>query len=57
MLPEVPVIAGVTVSLAVSVWLPAVFSVALNVPTPLVRVASAGKTAAPSVEVKWTMPL
>ena len=29
------------VSVAVNVWLPAVFSVALNVPTPLVKVALA----------------
>ena len=34
--------AAVAVSVAVIVWLPAVFSVALNVPTPLVSVLLAG---------------
>src|SRR5262249_49120672 len=49
---EVPVIDDVTVSVAVIVWLPAVFSVALKVPRPLVRVAFAGRTAAASLLVK-----
>ena len=53
---DVPVIEEVTVSVAVMVWLPAVFSVAENVPTPLVKVESAGNTAAPSVLVKRTVP-
>ncbi len=44
------------VSAAVSVWLPAVFSVALNVPVPPVNVALAGSTAAGSLLVKWTVP-
>ena len=35
----------VAVSVAVTVWLPAVFSVTLNVPTPLVNVLLAGKVA------------
>src|SRR3974390_3348712 len=55
--PDVPVIDDVTVSVAVIVWLPAVFKVALKVPTPLVRVAFAGRTAAPSLDVKCTVPV
>ena len=42
MVPEVPVIEGVTVSVAVMVWSPTVTRVAENVPTPLVKVAAAG---------------
>jgi hypothetical protein len=49
---DVPVIDGVPVSVAVMVCEPAVFSVAENVPTPQVNVASAGNTAAPSLLVK-----
>ena len=49
---DVPVIEDDTVSVPVMVWLPAVFSVAENVPTPLVKVAFAGNTAAPSLLVK-----
>jgi len=41
----VPVIELVAVRLAVRVWLPAVLSVAMNVPVPLASVLSAGKTA------------
>jgi hypothetical protein len=52
----VPVIEAVTVSVAVIVLLPDVFSVALNVPMPLVSVALAGSTAAPSVLVKCAVP-
>jgi len=37
---EVPVIAAVTVSVAVIVWLPAFFSVALNTCTPLSAVVN-----------------
>ena len=44
--------AGITVSVAVIVWLPAVFSVALNVPVPLVSVLVAGRRAWPSLLVK-----
>src|SRR3954463_5126245 len=54
--PLVPVIAALAVSVAVIVWLPAVFNVALKVPAPLVRVLLAGSVAAPSVLVKWTVP-
>jgi hypothetical protein len=54
--PEVPVIEAVTVSVAVIVRLPTVFSVAEKVPTPLTRVLLGGSTAAPSLEVKWTVP-
>jgi hypothetical protein len=55
--PEVPVIDAVTVSVPVRVWLPAVFRVAEKVPTPLVNVAFAGNTAWPSLLVKCTVPL
>ena len=54
---EVPVMPALTVSVAVMVWQPAVSSVSLKVPTPLVSVVSAGNTAMPSVEVKWTVPV
>ena len=53
---EVPVIEELTVSVAVMVRLPAVFSVAENVPVPLVKVESAGNVAAPSLLVKCTVP-
>jgi hypothetical protein len=53
---DVPAIDAVTVSAAVTVWLPAVFKVAENVPTPFVRIEFAGKTAAPSLLVKCTVP-
>ena len=55
--PDVPVIAGLTVSTAVIVWFPAVRNVAENVPTPLASTESAGSVAAPSVLVKCTVPL
>jgi hypothetical protein len=54
---DVPVMLPVTVSVAVIVWLPAVFSVAESVPVPLVKVELEGKTAWPSVLVKCTDPL
>lgn len=57
MAPDVPVIEEVTVSVAVMVWFPAVFSVIENVPTPLVNVESAGNVATPSVLMKCTVPL
>ena len=47
---------AVTVSLAVIVWLPAVFSVAGKLPVPLVSVEFAGRTAWLSVLVKCTVP-
>jgi hypothetical protein len=53
---EVPVIEGVTVSVAVMVWLPLVFSVAEKFPVPFVRVEFAGNVAWPSVLVKCTVP-
>jgi hypothetical protein len=53
---DVPVIEEVTVSVAVTVRLPAVFSVALNVPVPFVSVLFAGKLALASVLVKCTVP-
>ena len=42
---EVPVMPALTVSVAVMVWLPMVSKVSLKVPTPLVKVMSAGSTA------------
>ena len=42
--------------MAVNVWLPAVTSVALKVPVPLLSVLLAGKAAAASLLVKWTVP-
>jgi len=54
--PLVPVMAGLTVSVPVIVWLPGVLRTALNVPTPDVSVLFAGKTAIASVLVKWTVP-
>jgi hypothetical protein len=56
MAPETPVTPAALASVPVIVWLPAVFSVALNVPTPFVSVLFAGKTACASVLVKWTEP-
>jgi hypothetical protein len=53
---EVPVMAALTVSVAVMVWLPAVPKVSLKVPVPLVSVMLDGSTAWPSVEVKCTVP-
>ena len=52
-----PVIELVTVSVAVTDCVPAVLRVTLKVPTPSVRVASAGRTAAGSELVKWTVPV
>src|SRR5262249_21677981 len=43
--PDVPLIDGVTVSVALRVWLPAVFSEAENVPAPLVKVELPGNIA------------
>ena len=51
-----PVMELVTVSVTVIVCTPAVFNVTENVPTPLVRVAFAGKVAKPSVLVTCTVP-
>jgi hypothetical protein len=53
---DVPAIDAVTISVAVTVWLPAVFKVAENVPAPLVNTEFAGNTAAPSLLVKCTVP-
>jgi hypothetical protein len=50
------VIAPVTVSVAVIVWLPGILSVAKNVALPLVRVELPGNTARLSVLVKWMVP-
>ena len=53
----VPAIEPVTESVAVMVWLPRVLSVALKVPVPLVSMLLAGRLAAPSLLVNWTVPL
>ena len=55
--PLLPVAKLLAVSVAVIVWLPAVFNVALNVPTPPVNVALAGRAAAASLLVKCTVPV
>jgi hypothetical protein len=52
----VPVIEPVTVSVEVTVWLPAVLSVTDTVFVPLVKVVLLGRTADPSLLVKWTVP-
>ena len=52
MLPEVPVMEEFPVSVAVMVWLAAIFNVALKVPVPPVNVEFAGSTAVPSVLAK-----
>jgi hypothetical protein len=53
----VPLMALKAVSAAVMVCLPVVFSVAENVPAPLLSALSAGRTAVPSLLVKCTLPL
>ena len=53
---SVPVMAGVTVSVAVIVSDPDVFSVTLKVPTPSVSLALGGRTAWPSLLVIATLP-
>ena len=52
-----PVIELLVALVAVIVWLPAVFSVMLNVPVPPVSVALAGKTAARSLLENFTVPV
>jgi hypothetical protein len=53
---EVPVREMLTVSVALIVWLPEVFSVAEKVPVPFVSFESAGSTALASELEKWTVP-
>ena len=53
---SVPVRLLFWVSVAVTDWVPAVSSVTLNVPVPLVRVVAAGRTAWPSLLVIATLP-
>ena len=52
----VPLMELVTVSVAVIDWLPAVRSVALKVPVPLVKVVLAGTLACGSELVKCNVP-
>jgi hypothetical protein len=54
---DVPVIVPVTVSVAVTVWLPFVFNVIWKLPVPFVSVEFAGNTAEPSLLVKCTVPV
>ena len=54
---DVPVIEEVAVSVAVTVWLPGVFSVTAKFPDPFVNVEFAGSTAEPSELVKCTVPV
>lgn len=54
--PEVPTIEAVTVSVAVMAWLPGIFRVAENVPAPLVKAEFAGSVAAASLLVKCIVP-
>ncbi len=56
MSPEAPLIELVTVSVPVMVCVPVVCSVALKLPVPLLRPASAGRVAEPSELVKCTVP-
>jgi hypothetical protein len=53
---ELPVTEAVAMSVAVTVWLPAVFSVAEKVAIPLASVAFGGSTAWESELVKCTVP-
>jgi hypothetical protein len=51
-----PVMDEVTVSVAMMDWVPAVPRVKENVPVPLLNVELGGRMAAPSEEMKWTVP-
>jgi hypothetical protein len=55
--PDVPVIAAVTVSVAVTVCAPAEFNTAGKVPTPFSSAEFAGNTAFVSLLVKCTVPV
>lgn len=55
--PLVPLSELLAVSVAVTVWLPAVMKVIVNVAVPLIRWALAGRTAAGSVLLNWTVPV
>ena len=44
-------------SVAVIVWLPAVFKVMGNVPIPALNVASPGRVALASLLLRWTLPV
>jgi hypothetical protein len=55
--PDVPVIDAVTVSVAVIVCPPAVFSTAGSIITPFNSAEFAGRTAFPSLLVKCTVPV
>ena len=53
----VPVIVAAVTSVAVMVWLPGDFEVAVKMPTPLVKCGVARQLAAASLLVKWTVPV
>ena len=53
---EVPVMEGVTVSVADTVWLPAVSKVIRKFADPVCSVVLAGKMAVPSELVMWIVP-
>jgi hypothetical protein len=53
---EVPLMDGVTVSVAVTVWLPGVSSVTRKPWEALGSVTLTGRRAAPSELVMWTVP-
>ena len=52
----VPVIVGLLVSVAVTVWFPGLLSVTTKKPVPLVKVLSSGRFPV-LVLVKWTVPV
>ena len=54
--PEVPVMEEVSVSVAVTVWVPTVANLTRNPPVPLDRVELTGRIASPSVEANCTVP-
>ena len=54
---EIPEIVPFAASVAVIVWLPAVFNVADKIPVPLDNVVSAGRIAWASLLVKCTVPV
>jgi hypothetical protein len=53
----VPAVTVEAVSVAVTVWLPAVFSVTVNVPVPPDSVLLDGSTAAASLLDRWVVPV
>jgi uncharacterized membrane protein YfcA len=54
---DVPVMAALTLSVAVMVGTPAFVKVAEKMPLPMVRVESVGRQTLGSVELNWTVPV